>query len=177
MKRDSETGATLELEREPYALPEPQSEHDWLMQLAGEWTAEVEIYQEPDQPPLTSSGTESIRPIGGFWILTENRGSFMDKPFTGIMALGYDPAKGRYVGTWIDSMTSHLWVYEGSLDAAQKRLTLRADGPSPDEPGKVNRFRETIELTSPNQYDFTSHMQKNNEAWVHTMTIHYRRRR
>ena len=32
--------------------------------------------------------------------------------------LGYDPAKKKYVGTFIASVMTHLWIYSGSLDAA-----------------------------------------------------------
>jgi uncharacterized protein DUF1579 len=46
------------------------------------------------------------------------------------MTLGYDPEKKQYVGTWVGSMMSYLWVYDGSLDAEEKVLTLNAEGPS-----------------------------------------------
>jgi len=41
-----------------------------------------------------------------------------------MMTLGYDPQKKRYLGTWIGSMMSHLWVYEVELDASGSVLTL-----------------------------------------------------
>ena len=51
-------------------------------------------------------------------------------PATTLMTLGYDPEKKRFVGTWIGSMMTHLWIYDGALDAAGKVLTLDAEGPS-----------------------------------------------
>jgi hypothetical protein len=39
-------------------------------------------------------------------------------PATTMMTLGYDPPKRRFVGTFNDSMMTHLWVYDGALDAA-----------------------------------------------------------
>jgi hypothetical protein len=178
MKRNSDSSATMEVERKPVFMPEPQEEHNWLLQMAGEWSTETEIFQEPDQPPLRSMGTETVRAIGSFWILAENTGTLMDQPFTGIMALGYDAAKQRYIGTWIDSMNSHLWLYEGTLDAARNRLTLQAEGPSPHNPRTFAKFRETIELKTPNHRVFTSAMQSdNNKDWITTMTIQYRRRK
>ena len=38
-----------------------------------------------------------------------------------IMTLGYDPQKKRFVGTLIGSMMTHLWVYDGALDAGRRR--------------------------------------------------------
>ena len=58
--------------------------------------------------------------VGGFWVVAENKATLFDAPFTGIMTLGFDGQKKKYVGTWIDSMHSHLLHYEGTVDAAAK---------------------------------------------------------
>ena len=49
------------------------------------------------------------------------------------MTLGFDPQKGGYVGTWIGSMTSFLWIYRGTLDRVEKILTLDTEGPNFDD--------------------------------------------
>ena len=90
---------------------------------------------EPDKPAEKFTGSESVRSIGGFWVQCEGRGQMGDASDTGgiavtVMTLGYHPQKGRFVGTWIGSMMSHLWIYDGSLDASEKVLTLNAEGPS-----------------------------------------------
>jgi hypothetical protein len=41
-----------------------------------------------------------------------------------IMTPGYDPPTKRFVGPFIASMLTHVWIYNGSLDAAEKVLTL-----------------------------------------------------
>lgn len=169
-------GAALGAEPEMPKLPEPQQEHEWLMQLVGEWDAEVEMFKEPGQPPEKSQGTESVRAIGGFWTLGENKGVHMDKPFTGILVLGYDLSKTQYVGLWFDSMTSHLWTYNGTLDASGKILTLKGEGPCPGTPEKVFKFKEKIEIKDKDHRVFTSSMQGEDGKWVHMMTINYRRR-
>lgn len=52
---------------------------------------------------------------------------------TTLMTLGYDPQKQRYVRTWIGSMMTYLWVYDGGeLDLAETVLRLNSEGPAID---------------------------------------------
>ena len=50
---------------------EPQKEHEWLQNLVGEWTYESECSVEPGKPPERFSGSETVRSLGGLWILCE----------------------------------------------------------------------------------------------------------
>jgi hypothetical protein len=156
-------------------FPAPQKEHQWLQQLVGEWEAEVEMFMVPGQPPVKSTGTESIRAVGGFWVVAESRGEAMGHPFTGLMTLGYDVETAQYVGTWIDSMSGYLWKYEGTLDPSGKVLTLAAEGPCPMAPGELSKFKEVLELKSPDHKVFTSSIQGKDGKWTKVMTINYRR--
>jgi hypothetical protein len=89
---------------------EPQKEHQWLNRLVGEWTYEGEATMEPGKPPEKFKGTESVRSVGGLWVFFEGRGEMPDGgEATTFMTLGYDPQKGRYVGTWVGSMMTYLW--------------------------------------------------------------------
>jgi Protein of unknown function (DUF1579) len=110
---------------------EPQKEHQWLHKLIGEWTYEGEATMEPGNPPEKFKGSESVRSLGGLWTVAEARG---DMPGGGaatmIMTLGYDPQTKRYVGTWIGSMMTHLWMYDGALEPSERVLTLEAEGPA-----------------------------------------------
>ena len=84
----------------------PQKEHEWLQTLVGEWTIEGECIMGPDQPPMKSTGTESVRSLGGLWTIGEGRGEMPDGsgPSSSIMTLGYDPQKGHFVGSFVASM-------------------------------------------------------------------------
>ena len=53
---------------------EPRKEHHWLERLVGEWTYESEAPMAPGQPPVKHTGTESVRSLGGVWVLCEGRG-------------------------------------------------------------------------------------------------------
>jgi hypothetical protein len=157
---------------------EPQKEHQWLYKLVGEWTYEAEASMEPGKPPEKSGGTESVRSLGGLWILAEGQGEMPGgAPGTMIMTLGYDPLRKRYVGTWIGSMMTHLWVYDGALDAAERVLTLDAEGPSMAGDGKMAKYRDVIEIKSDDHRLLTSHLLGDDGKWSQFMTASYRRKK
>jgi Protein of unknown function (DUF1579) len=158
----------------------PQREHKWLEKLVGEWTSEAEMTTEPGKPSEKCKGTESVRSLGGLWILAEGHGEMPGGggPATMVLTLGYDPLRKRYVGTWVGSMMTHLWVYDGSLDAAERVLTLEAEGPSMVSPeSKMAKYRDVIELKSDDHRVLTSHMLGADGKWNHFMTAHYHRKK
>jgi len=168
------------MQQTPQQMPPmttPQKEHQWLQQLAGEWDADCEFTMEPGQPPVKSKGTESARMLGGFWLVAENKGVMMDKPFTGILSIGHDIDKKRFVGTWVDSMAPLLWNYTGSVDDAGKKLTLEAEGPCPMQPGKIFKFKESLEIKDADHKVFTSMMQGEDGKWTTNGTITYTRKK
>jgi Protein of unknown function (DUF1579) len=157
---------------------EPQKEHRWLHKLVGEWTYEGEATMEPGKPAERFKGTESVRSLGGIWILAESQGEMPGgDAATMVLTLGYDPQKKRYVGTWIGSMMTHLWVYDGALDEAAKVLTLAAEGPDMAGTGKMAKYRDVIELDSDEHRVLTSHVLGDDGKWQRFMTSHYRRTR
>ena len=157
---------------------EPQKEHHWLQQLVGEWTFENECSMGPDQPPAKSTGTETVRSLGGLWILCDMRG---EMPGGGqalsVMTLGYDPSKKRYVGTFIASMMAFLWHYDGALDATGKVLTLDAEGPSFTGAAKMVKYQDLIEIVSADQRTLSSQTLGEDGKWNRFMTAHYRRKK
>jgi hypothetical protein len=167
-------GAAVYAPQDMPEFPKPVKEHEWLQQLAGEWTAESEITMDPTKTPMKKKGTESSRMIGGFWLQAENKSDFMGQPFTGLLTLGYSPEKKKYIGTWIDSMTSTLWTYEGTVDAEGKKLTLDSEGPGMD--GKPCKFKESIEVKDKDHKVFSSAIEKDGK-WVTHMTISYTRKK
>jgi hypothetical protein len=162
---------------EPPKMPAPEKEHAWLQQLVGEWDASAEM-TEPGKPPTKCKGTETVRALGAFWIQSENKMHVSpEMTVTGILTLGYDPQKKKYVGTWVDSMTSTLWTYEGTVDEAGKRLTLDTEGAMPMNPAKRHKFKEVIELKGKDEKVFTSSVLGDDGKWTTFMTIKSTRRK
>jgi hypothetical protein len=155
----------------------PEKEHQWLQKLVGEWTYEHECTPEPDKTPQKFRGTERVRALGGLWVVAEGQGDMPDgKPATTMMTLGYDPQKKRYVGTWIGSMMTYLWVYDGALDAGGKVLTLNAEGPSFTAEGQMAKYQDIITFLSDDHRTLTSRTLGEDGKWTQFMEAHYRRR-
>lgn len=133
---------------------------------------------EPGKPPEKFKGTESVRSLGGLWVLAEGQGEMPGGgAMTTLMTLGYDPPTKRYVGTFIGSMMTHLWVYDGALDAAERVLTLDTEGPSMAAEGKMTKYKDVIEFKSGDHRVLTSHMLGDDGKWHPFMTAHYRRKK
>ena len=159
-------------------LAEPQKEHEWLQQLVGEWTFEAEALMGPDKPPEKSGGTEIVRSLGGLWVLCEGRGEMPGGGMaTTLMTLGYDPQKERYVGTWLGSMMTNLWLYDGALDGAERVLTLDSEGPSMEAEGKLAKYQDLIELVSDDHRVLRSQILGDDGSWNPFMKINYRRKK
>lgn len=155
---------------------EPQKEHQWLERFVGEWRSESEAIMEPGKPPVKQTGTESVRSLGGVWVVCEGQCEMPDGGIgTTIMTLGYDPVKKRYVGTFIGSMMTHLWLYEGELDPAGKVLTLDTEGPSFTTENKMAKYKDVIEFKSDDHRVLTSKFLDDEGKWHEFMTANYRR--
>lgn len=168
---------TIQTEQTSPMPAQPQKEHQWLQKIVGEWTYEIEAMMEPDQPPAKSTGTETVRSLGGLWFLAEGQGEMpCGGAATTLMTLGYDPQKQRYVGTWFGSMMTYLWQYEGELDAGETALTLNSDGPAMTGEEKLGKYKDVIEFKSDDHRVLTSHMLRDDGQWQHFMTAHYWRK-
>jgi hypothetical protein len=157
-------------DKEMPEMPKPVKEHAWLEQLAGEWESTMKCTAEPGKPPVEGKSTETARMVGGFWVVSEGKGEVMGSAFTGILSIGYDPEKKKFIGTWIDSMTSTLWNYTGTLDEATNTLTLETEGPCPMQGGKICKFKEVIVVKDKDHKTFTSNVQGDDGKWTEMMT-------
>jgi hypothetical protein len=158
-------------------MPKPAKEHDLLNQFAGEWDVVTECTPEPGKDPVKCEGKESAKMLGGFFLVSEGEADMMGMPVKSVLTIGYDPAKKKYIGTFLCSMDSTLWNYVGSLDESGKKLTLETEGPIPFTPGKTAKFRETLELKDKDHKEFTSLMQGDDGKWTEVAKMKYTRKK
>lgn len=149
---------------------ELRKEHEWLGQMVGEWMVEVEMPAKEGEAPGLYQGRETVRSLGGAWVVCE--GVMGDD--TSVMTLGFDPQRGRFVGTFVGSMMTNMWVYDGEADPSGASVVLATRGPSFGGPGMAD-YRDVVEIVSPDHRTLTSTYQGEDGEWHPVMTAHYRR--
>lgn len=151
-------------------------EHQWLQRMVGEWTIESQASMQPGAPPTTYRGTESVRSLGGLWVVCDGVG---DMPGGGtshnIITLGYNPYRRRFEGSFIGTMMPHMWFYEGQLDGSGQRIVLETEGPGFTDMERMARYRDTFEMVSDDHRTLSSSYQDDAGQWQHFMTAHYHR--
>ena len=152
-------------------------EHEWLEKFVGEWTSSSEYSPGPGLPSISCKGVTKVHKLGGLWIVGESESTMGEIKVSSVITLGYDPAKKKYVGTWVDSFNNHLWKYEGEVDSTGKVITLEAEGPDFTNPGKTTLFRDVYEFKSDDHKVLSSQVKGPDGAWTTFMTMDYRKKK
>jgi Protein of unknown function (DUF1579) len=107
-----------------HKLAKPGAPHKLLASMAGSWRTRTKAWMEPSQPPMETAGTcDQKMMLGGRYLCQEFAGDMMGTPFNGIGFMGYDNHKQRYVSTWMDSMSTGIFFFEGTADAGGRSIT------------------------------------------------------
>jgi hypothetical protein len=114
-------------------LAAPGAEHRKLEPMAGSWTWAGKFWMKPDEKPMESKGTaERAWVLGGRFLrdsIESKGGPFGD--FHGIGYTGYDKLRGKYTGTWMDSMCTQISPSLGTVDKTGKVFTFDRENIDP----------------------------------------------
>lgn len=120
----------------PFPMPAP--EHEIVMKSVGTWNVDAQFFMAPDAPPVEAKGTEVIEATGPFWVTSKLEMEMPPMepgapamPYTGRSTLGYEPSKGKFVGTWIDSFNPYMSHMAGDYHADKKMLACTGEGYMP----------------------------------------------
>jgi len=160
---------------EKQEMPELRQEHHWLARLAGDWSYEHDAALEPGQPPGVVHGVERVRALGP-WVTLAAEREPASEAGRSMMTLGFDPARGRVVGTFVADMLPHLWVYDGAFDATGRTITLDTEGPRFDGGSGMARYQDVVELVSDDERTLRSRVLGDDGTWHEFMMVRYRRR-
>lgn len=117
----------------------PDEHHAKLGKSVGNWKAKTSFIMDPSAPPQEGEGTMRVQWIlGGRYIMSEFKMDFMGQPFEGLGINGYDIAHSKYVGTWMDTMSTKITYLEGDEDESGA-LVMHGTATTPmgDNPMKI----------------------------------------
>ena len=154
-------------------MPKPGPEHELLKKDVGTWDATVEMMMPPG-PPSKGVETNVLGP-GGLWVISDFKSEMMGAPFQGHGVAGWDPAKKKYVGTWVDSMSTGISVTESAYDPATKTSTGILEGPGPD--GMPMKMKAVTQYQDDDTRVFTMYMKGPDGKEAPSMRITYKRRK
>jgi hypothetical protein len=153
---------------------EPAEAHKLLQKQVGKWNLSLKSWPAPGAPPMESTGTAETKSLlGDRYVQTEVSSNMMGKAFSGIGTTGYDKAKKKYVGTWIDSMSTGMMLSEGTADASGKVMTTQAVATDPLT-GKPTKMRIVSKWESDDKI-VEEFFEKKGGKDVKTMEITYTR--
>lgn len=161
-------GVSASAQEPPVAQPGP--EHKLLQESEGTWDAVVKGGPQESKCVAIMKMT-----CGGLWLVSEFRGDFGGAPFEGRGLDGYDQDKKKYVGVWVDSMTSGYMTFEGTYDEKTKSLTSYGEGKGPD--GNPAKFKAVTKHTDKDHQTFIMSLVGPDGNDIPLMTIEYTRRK
>jgi len=151
-------------------FPKPGPEHAKLKELAGTWDAVMDMQGQK------SKATATYKSIcGGMWLQSDFEGDLAGTKFQGHGLDGYDGQQKKYVGIWVDSMSSAPLHFEGNFDPRTKQLVMTGESLGPD--GKPQKFKNTTEHKDKDHFTFKMYMVDEEGKDQLAFTIEYTRRK
>jgi hypothetical protein len=168
-QQEMDMHTAMEIYREKAKLGAP---HKMLASLVGSWTTKTTSWIGPDQPAMESTGTcEQKLLLGGRYLQQEYSGEMMGDTFTGINLIGYDNHTKKYVSTWIDSMSTGIYFFEGTASDDGKTITQESCLDDPVRGPIVWRSVTTIVDNNTMKYEMYITPKEGAEEKVMVMTV------
>lgn len=181
--QDAATGGAAQMDAQAQAMMDawqkaatPGPQHRQLAEhFAGTWTTKSTVWMDPSAPPMHETGRSvNTTVLGGRQLRMDFSGQFMGQPFEGIGYTGYDNVRGRYVGSWMDSMSTGQFMAEGDYDPATRTYTFRGEMADPMRPGKTMAVREVVRIVD-NDHHVMEWYEMHDGAERKSMQIDYTR--
>jgi hypothetical protein len=147
LKREIEKIALRVLAKDDAVTPH----HAALDSHAGHWAGSMSTWLTPGQPYDVQQVTSTAQwALGGRFLAWTFDGRFIGQPFSAVCYTGYDDVTQQYVAIWIDSATTAMMPFTGSIDAATGTLTLFSTIKLVDVPGLSADVRAVITMPDAN---------------------------
>ena len=147
--------------------PKPGPEHAVLKAMEGDWDLVMKF------GGMETKGTVTYKmDLGGLWLTGSLESELLGAKFQGKSLDSYDPAKKKYVGVWIDSMSTSPMFMEGTYDKDKKTLTMSGEGPGMD--GKPTKYKAVSAMPDNDTINFSMYVGDGKDP---AFTIVYKRKK
>src|SRR5258706_4880988 len=155
----------------------PGDAHKKLGPMAGTFNANVKMWTQPGAPPTGGDGVaENSWALDGRFLEQRFTGTFMGMPFRGVGYTGYDNIKKKYIGSWMDSMSTSMMVSSGKADAGGKSFTFTSTMADPMT-GKSSEIKEKVTVVDDDHHTLEKWGAGPDGKTVRMMEITYTRKK
>jgi hypothetical protein len=148
-------------------FPKPGPEHEVLKKMVGNWDLTMKVAGAESKGSVTYK-----MDLGGLWLTSTLESDLFGTKFSGRGLDTYDAGKKKYIGVWVDSMTTSPLVMEGNYDKAKKTMTLVGEGTGMD--GKPTKFKAVTEMHDDDTMHFSMYVGDGKDP---EFTILYKRKK
>lgn len=158
------------------AMGRPGESHKKLEGMVGTWATKATFWMEPGKAPVETTGLSvNAWTLGGRFVEQKFYGTCpMGIAFEGIGFTGFDNVTGKFVGTWMDSMTTGIMNSVGECCSTGKMITFCSEQMGPG--GMKMKSRYTIEFMSADSHKMTMWQAMGDAPEQKGMEIVYTRR-
>jgi hypothetical protein len=157
----------------------PGDSHKKLEALVGAWDTEVKTWMNgPDSEAMVSKGTSETKfVLGGRYVQEEFTSVMMNQPFSGVGFTGYDNFNKKYVGFWIDNMSTGMATMNGSVDKSGSAFTMWGTMDEPMTGEKAKKMKYVTRVIDNDKHVFEVYDVKTYGDKKPTMQITYTRKK
>ena len=157
-------------------MGEVRAEHKQLEYFAGRWNVKTSVVMDPAGPPQVTNGKSETKALfGGRSYEINYEGSYNGESFTGRGYIGFDNLKGKFFSSWMDSMSTGMWLALGTYDAKNKSYTFFGEMDDPLSPKTVLKIRQVFRIVDDKHYTFEWNETRPGGKETKTMWIEYTR--
>jgi len=124
-------------------LGAPGKPHEHLQAMVGKYkTTSTWIIPGQNEESVDEGTAEFKSILGGRFVTQHFKSTYNGQPMDGFGIMGYDNAQQKFVGIWLDNMSTHILRTQGELD--KKTGVMNEEGTCSSPIGPMNFKMTTV---------------------------------
>ena len=156
----------------------PGKRHALLDPTVGVFDAKIKMWMDPSasEPEVSTGVMMSKWILGGRFIESHYKSTFMGAPFEGLNILGYDNYTKMYESSWRDTFGTMTYKTTGTVDPTGKVFTFHGVMQDPAQGGALIKTLDVTTVIDQDHYVFVSHHSMPDGSMMKIMEISYTRK-